>query len=149
MQGVQVDRMECDDIVVMDGRSGCKQQDVVESEELLAFFRQQKYLHNLTEHALRKNRPLTVLNFTQDKAALPLSLSDKKGLSELEHTCLHALSMRAFPGGPSVVEISVDNDLQEEASPSNSKGTSKTPVATTPTAILDSDLPQIVSLLGI
>lgn len=145
MQGVQVDRMECDDIVVVDGRSGSKQQDVVESEELLAFFRQQKYLHNLTEHALRKNRPLIVLNFTQDKAAL----SDKKGLSELEYTGLHALSMRAFPGGPSVVEISVDNDLQEEASPSNSKGTSKTPVATTPTAILDSDLPQIVSLLGI
>lgn len=67
---------------------------------------------------------------------------------KLEQMCLQALSMRMFSGGPSI-EITIDYYHQEEDlenCTSNNKGCT-TSVATPP-AILDSDLPEIVSTLS-
>lgn len=64
---------------------------------------------------------------------------------KLEQMCLQALSMRMFSGGPSI-EITIDYYHQEEDlenCTSNNKGC--TTSAATPPAILDSDLPEIVS----
>lgn len=134
--------MECKGLVEETRSSpSCKQ---VESEDFCVFFRQQKYLHNATEHALRRNKPLIISNLMHEKVPSVLT-EDLTGTPDVEQTCLLALSMHAFPGCPSI-EISVIEDFQEEnleASPSSSKG-STTPVSTA-TAILDSDLPQIVS----
>ncbi|KAK3007227.1 hypothetical protein RJ639_016169 [Escallonia herrerae] len=144
-EGVQVDKMECDQLVE-EARSSPSCKEEVESEEFSVLLRQHKYLHNLTELALRKNRPLIILNLMQNKAPMLLA-EDLSGTPEFELKCLLALSMRAFPGGPSI-EISVSNNVQEEAQElcsSSSKG-SATPVSTA-AAILNSDLPQIVSII--
>uniref|UniRef100_A0A5B6YTU5 Putative chromatin assembly factor 1 subunit FAS1 n=1 Tax=Davidia involucrata TaxID=16924 RepID=A0A5B6YTU5_DAVIN len=144
-EGVQVDRMESDHLVE-EARSSPSCNPESESEEFRVSFRQQKYLHNLTEHALRKNQPLIILNLMHEKAPL-LMAEDLAGIPKHEQMCLQALSMCAFPGGPPI-EISIDNNVREEDQEvcmSNSKG-STTPVATV-AAILDSDLPQIVSVI--
>ncbi|XP_057471860.1 chromatin assembly factor 1 subunit FAS1-like [Actinidia eriantha] len=144
-EGVQVDRKGSDCLVEeSNSSSGCKQE--FESEEISVLLRQQKYLSNLTEHALRKNQPLIILNLRHEKAMLFTS-EELTGIVKLEQMCLQALSMCALPGGPSL-EISIDNNFQEElqdASMSESKDCT-TPVTTT-TAILDSDLSQIVSAI--
>ncbi|KAK9291305.1 hypothetical protein L1049_019250 [Liquidambar formosana] len=144
-EGVQVDRMESS-LLVEDARSSpsCKQE--VESEEFHVFLRQQMYLQNLTEHALRKNQPLIILNLMHDKAPF-LIAEDLSGTQKLEQTCLQALSMRMFPGG-SPISIIMDENMQnedQESCPSNSKG-STTPVAAV-TAIPDTELPKIVSAI--
>ncbi|XP_059628604.1 chromatin assembly factor 1 subunit FAS1 isoform X4 [Cornus florida] len=144
-EGVQVDRMESDRLVE-EARSSqsCKQE--LESEEFCMLLRQQKHLRKLTEHALRKNQPLIILNLMHEKA--PSSTAeDLTGSLKLEQTCLQALGMRAFPGG-SFIEISPGSNVLEEdqeACPSSCK-VSTTPVATA-TAIMVSDLPQIVSAI--
>ncbi|CAO2832616.1 unnamed protein product [Amaranthus hypochondriacus] len=116
------------------------------SEEYTAWIRQQKYLNNLTEHALRKNQPLIIVNMMHDKEHL-LSAEDLTGTLKAEQMCLQALCMRALPGGL-YIEVPSDNNLLEEnqeACTSNSKGsTGATGVATT---IPDSDLPKIVSII--
>lgn len=132
-----------DSVQAANNLSSCKQ---VDSEELSVFFRQQKYLHNLTENALRKSRPLIISNLLHEKG-IPVVNGASKGTSELEQTCLLALGMRALPGYPSV-EISLNEDVQDEnleASPSSNKGKT-TPVADT-TAIPDSDLSEMVSFV--
>ena len=54
-----MDRMEIDDdIDGADSSPSCKND--IEIEEFCALLRQQKYLNNLTEHALRKNQPLII-----------------------------------------------------------------------------------------
>ena len=145
MQGVQVDRKGSDCLVEeSNSSSGCKQE--FESEEISVLLRQQKYLHNLTEHALRKNQPLVISNLMHEKASL-LMTEEIDGTPKLEQMCLQALSMRLFPGRPTI-EISIDINLREEDQDTcaiNSKD-STTPVAPTP-SISDSDLPQIVSTL--
>lgn len=144
-EGVQVDKMETDP-TVEEARSspGCRTE--FESEEFCVLLRQQKHLHNLTERALRKNQPLIILNLMHEKISL-LMAEDLSGTPKLEQMCLQALSMCAFPGGP-LIEISVTNDLQDEdkeACLSNSRS-STTPVSTG-MAIVDSDLPKIVSTI--
>ncbi|KAK1402881.1 Chromatin assembly factor 1 subunit A [Heracleum sosnowskyi] len=143
-EGVQ-DKMESDEDSVQAANrvSSCKQ---VDSEELSVFFRQQKYLHNLTENALRKSRPLIISNLLHEKV-IPVLNGASKGTSELEQACLLALGMRALPGYPSI-EISLNEDVQDvnlEASPSSNKGKT-TPVANT-TDILDSDLSEMVPII--
>lgn len=130
-----------DPVQAANNLSSCKH---VDSEELSVFFRQQKYLHNLTENALRKSRPLIISNLLHEKA-MPVLNGASKGASELEQTCLLAVGMRALPGYP-FIEVSLDGEVQDEnleASPSSNKGKT-TPVANT-TAILDSDLSEMVS----
>ncbi|KAL1803170.1 hypothetical protein ACET3Z_031817 [Daucus carota] len=142
-EGVQ-DKMESDEdsVQAANSLSSCK----ADSEELSVFFRQQKYLHNLTENALRKSRPLIISNLLHEKA-IPVLCGASKGTSELEQTCLLALSMRALPSYPTI-EISLSEDVKDEnleASPSSNKGKT-TPVADTK-AILDSDLSEMVPII--
>lgn len=131
------------DITVNEPKSspGCQQN--IESEEFSALLRQQKYLNNLTDHALRKSQPLIISNLMHEKASL-LNAEDLVGTAKLEQTCLQALSMRIFPGGPPV-EISLNNeqDHDQQACLSSGKGCS-TP-ASTVSAIPDSDLSTLVS----
>lgn len=121
--------------------SGCQQD--LESEEFSALLRQQKYLNNLTEHALRKGQPLIILNLLHEKDSL-LNAEDLAGTSRMEQMCLQALSMRMFPGGPPT-EISLDNEQDHDREACLSSGKSCITPVSTPTAIPDSDLPTIVS----
>ncbi|XP_059665638.1 chromatin assembly factor 1 subunit FAS1-like [Cornus florida] len=139
------DRMDSDHLVEEAKTSpSCKLE--VEGEEFCLFIRHQKCLHNLTESALRKNQPLIISNLMLEKAPL-LVAEDLTGTLKLEQMCFQALRMRALTGFP-LIEISIDNNVLEEsqeASPSHTKGCT-TPAATV-TAILESDLPQIVSVI--
>lgn len=141
-EGVQVDRMETD-VAIEEPRSSpsCKQDS--KSEEFCALLRQQKYLNNLTEQALRRNQPLIILNLMHEKAAL-LMAEDLSGTPKLEQTCLQALSICVFPDS---VEISIENkeDGDQEACRSSGKG-STTPISTV-NAIPDPDLPSVVSAI--
>ncbi|KVI07544.1 Chromatin assembly factor 1 subunit A [Cynara cardunculus var. scolymus] len=117
-EGVEVERMDHTNLVE-DARSSpsCAQ---LETEELSVLFRQLKHLNSLTEHALRKNRPLVILNLIHEK---PQSLLTQDH-SESEQMCLQALSIRVFPVGPPI-EILAGDDIQEEVQedcPSSSKG---------------------------
>ncbi|KAI7735944.1 hypothetical protein M8C21_005128 [Ambrosia artemisiifolia] len=129
-EGVEVDRKDHHDII--EDATSSPNCDLVETEELFILF---KHLNTLTEHALRKNRPLLIFNVMHERSK-----------SESEQMCLQALSIRAFPVGPSV-EILAGDDMQEEIRedcPSSSKS-SVLPVASWTATILDSDLPEIVS----
>uniref|UniRef100_A0A803L429 Chromatin assembly factor 1 subunit FAS1 n=1 Tax=Chenopodium quinoa TaxID=63459 RepID=A0A803L429_CHEQI len=145
MQGVDTDRSQSNfEAGVTTSPLGCKPETL--SEEYSSWMRQQKYLHNLTEHALRKNQPLVIVNMMHDKAHL-LSAEDLTGSLKVEQMCLQALSMRVFPGGMSI-EVPSDNNLREEnqdACTSNSKGSTAATMVVTP--IPDSDLPKIVSII--
>ncbi|XP_061368570.1 chromatin assembly factor 1 subunit FAS1 [Gastrolobium bilobum] len=143
-EGAQVDRMDTDiDIEGADRSPSCK--DDIESEEFCALLRQQKYVNNLTEHALRKSQPLIIPNFIHNKEFLLLD-HNISGTLKLEHMCLQALCMYAIPGS-SYIEISMDKTQNEnkEACLSNGKG-GATPVSDVAT-IPDSDLPIIVTTI--
>ncbi|PPS13746.1 hypothetical protein GOBAR_AA06830 [Gossypium barbadense] len=144
MQGVQVDRMEID-VHVVETQSSHINEQVTQNEEFGALLRQQNYLNNLTEHALRKNQPLIILNLLHEKASL-LMAEDLNGNPKLEQACLQALSMLACPGAPSV-EISLDSMVydNQEACLSGGKAVA-TPVSSVE-SIPDSDLPLIVSTI--
>ncbi|XP_071712026.1 chromatin assembly factor 1 subunit FAS1-like [Rutidosis leptorrhynchoides] len=141
-EGVEVERMEHSDLVEdAKSSSSCSQ---IETEELSILFRQLKHLNILTEQALRKNRPLVILNLLHEKSksnSLPTP-----DCSESEQMCLQALSIRAFPGGPSIEIISGDDtqEVQDEY-PSSSKSSVVT--ASSGQVISDSDLPEIVSII--
>lgn len=144
-EGVETDRNQSNlEAGVTPSSLGCKPEAI--SEEHSAWIRQQKYLHNLTEHALRKNQPLIIVNMIHDKAHLLLT-EDLTGTLKVEQMCMQALSMRAFPGGLSI-EVPSDNNSREEnqeACTSNSKGST---VATGSTStITDSDLAKMVSVI--
>lgn len=137
-----MDRMETDiDFEGADSSPSCK--DDIESEEFCALLRQQKYLNNLTEQALRKNQPLLITNLIHDKEFL-LSGHNLSGTPKLEQMCLQALSMCLIPGS-SHIEISIDKMQNEdqEACISIGKG-GATPISDV-SAIPESDLPIIVS----
>ncbi|KAF8393777.1 hypothetical protein HHK36_019975 [Tetracentron sinense] len=143
-EGVQVDRMESDFVDDAESLPSCKQD--LECEDFRLLFRQQKYLHNLTEQALRKNQPLIISNLMHEKATL-LIFEDLSGTPKLEQMCLQALSMQVFPGGPPI-EIVTDHetpDKDQEVCHPQSKGGTTAVVAVT--VILDSDLPKIVSAI--
>ncbi|KAL3520441.1 hypothetical protein ACH5RR_018590 [Cinchona calisaya] len=142
-EGVEVDKTDPNDLVE-ETRSSLGSKEALPSEAVSQLFRKQKYLHNLTEHALRKNQPLIVLNFMHQKASL-LSADSVTGSEKLEQMCLQALSICAFPDGPSVQVSSDDREEDQGACTSNSKLSSMT-LASAPT-IVDSDLAQIVSVI--
>lgn len=135
-----MDRTETDvDVEGAGNSTRCKD---IESEEFCSVLRQQKYLNNLTEHALRRNQPLVIPNFPRDKDCLLLS-HNLSGTPKLELTCLQALSMRLIPGS-SCIEISLDEiqDEDQEASLSTGKSAALNYVMA---AIPDPDLAIIVS----
>ncbi|KAI9078374.1 hypothetical protein K1719_039593 [Acacia pycnantha] len=110
-EGAQVDRSETDigiDIEGAESSIGCKD---IETEEFCTVLRQQKYLNNLTEHALRKNQPLIITNLMHDKDCMLLS-HNLGGNPKPELMCLQALSMRLIPGS-TCIEIYMDK-MQDE-----------------------------------
>ncbi|KAK7295219.1 hypothetical protein RJT34_18124 [Clitoria ternatea] len=143
-EGAQVDRMETVNDIEGADSTPCSKDDI-ESEEFCALLRQQKYLNNLTEHALRKNQPLIIPNLIHDKDILLLDC-DSNGTPKLEQMCLQALSMYVIPGS-SYIEISVDKmqDEAQETCLSTGKGVANpsSDVAVIP----DSDLPVIVTTI--
>ncbi|GMI78848.1 FASCIATA 1, NUCLEOSOME/CHROMATIN ASSEMBLY FACTOR GROUP B, FUGU 2 [Hibiscus trionum] len=143
-EGVQVDRMVTD-VHAEETQSPHNSERDVQNEEFGALLRQQKYLNNLTEHALRKSQPFIILNLLHEKVLL-LTAEDPNGNPKLEQTCLQALSMRVFPGGLPV-EISIDSmeHDNEEACLSGGKANA-TPVLSV-ASIPESDLPLIVSTI--
>ncbi|KAK6137789.1 hypothetical protein DH2020_028469 [Rehmannia glutinosa] len=142
-EGVNNDEMESDDLVE-EVRNCHNPEQQVQSEEFCTLLRQQKYLNNLTEHALKKNQPLIILNLMHEKTTL-LSAEELTGTEKLERMCLQALSIFHFPGF-SDIEISVHDDVVDEDNEASSNKSSATPLATA-AAILDSDLPQIISII--
>ncbi|CAN4126663.1 unnamed protein product [Withania somnifera] len=143
-EGVQVDKVESHDAEGSKNLSSSAQEGL--GEEFAVLLRQQKYLHNLTEQALRKNKPLIILNFMHEKA--PLSFADElTGNEKVEQMGLGALSICSFPGRSSI-PISTWNDVVErdsEASPSGSKASTAQVAASA--ALVDSDLHQFVSVI--
>ncbi|XP_031381599.1 chromatin assembly factor 1 subunit FAS1 isoform X1 [Punica granatum] len=136
-EGVQVDRMETDPAEVR--TTSCEQE--VESEDLLVLLRQQKYLHSVTEHALRKNQPLIISNLKHEKS-LQSNPEDFSGTAKLEIMCLQALCIRMFSGDTAPdVWISNDLDEEEEDCPARNKNSKQPPVNVI--AVSDSDLPTI------
>ncbi|KAG0456306.1 hypothetical protein HPP92_024094 [Vanilla planifolia] len=117
-----------------------------ESDELKTFFHQQKYLHSLTEQALRKCHPLIMKSLRHEKPGLTNDGS-RPGTAGLEEICLQALCMRPCPGG-SAIEIPTDhlpNKDQEQCTPQakNLSATSLPSAAVTP----DSDLLEFVRVI--
>nr|QKZ93426.1 FAS1 [Vuralia turcica] len=143
-EGAQVDRMKKDiDFEGADSSPSCK--DDIESEEFCTLLRQQKYLNNLTEQALRKNQPLLITNLIHDKEFLLLG-HNLSGTPKLEQMYLQALSMCMIPGSTHI-EISIDKmqDEDREAFLSTGKG-GATPISDV-AAIPESDLPIIVTTI--
>nr|BAJ53153.1 JHL23J11.8 [Jatropha curcas] len=143
-EGVQVDRMETELSVEKARGSPSSKQDS-ESEEFCKLLQQQKYLNNVTETALRKNQPLIILNLMHEKVPLFVA-EDLTGTSKLEWTCLEALRVRKFPGGPSMEISTVDIQAEaREACVSNGKtnSTHVSPAA----AIPELDMPIVVSTI--
>lgn len=117
-----------------------------ETKELSALVREQNHLHYLTEHALRKNQPLIVLNFMHEKSSLIFD-GDLGGTNRTEQICLQALRMCPFPCAP-LVEITLDDgnvDDQEACTSSGTSKTSKTPPSNA-IAMSDSELRTVVSM---
>ncbi|XP_050911967.1 chromatin assembly factor 1 subunit FAS1 [Lathyrus oleraceus] len=145
-EGAQLDRMDTDVSHAEADNSPCSKDDI-EAEEFCALLRQQKYLNNLTEHALRKNNPVIIPNFVLDKDP---SLLDHNisGIPKQELMCLQALSMYTIPGGSYIeLELSTDKiqDEDQEASPSTGKGAATPPSDLA--AIPETDLPIIVTAI--
>ncbi|KAF7846979.1 hypothetical protein BT93_L3517 [Corymbia citriodora subsp. variegata] len=109
-----------------------------------ALLQQQKHLHNVTEHALRKNQPFIITNFYHEKSTKQMA-GEVSAAQKLEQLCLEALSMLVFPGAKLPICLA-DNSLNEdeEDCPANSKSCS-TPVMHAD--VPDSELPTIVSTI--
>lgn len=116
----------------------------LQSDEFCTLLRKQKYLNNLTEHALKKNQPLIILNLMHEKTTLS-SAEELTGTLKLERLALQTLGIFPLPGFPNT-EISVPNDVVDGDREAVSNKSSTAPLATAAT-ILDSDLPQIISII--
>ena len=139
-QGVQLDRMDTDDVDEVRSTPSSKQD--MEGKELYSVLKQQKHLHNMTNLALRKNQPLIILNLLHEKDSL-LMAEDLDCTSKLEQTCLAALSMCLMPGG-CLIEMSVDGMADEDPEvcvPSDKDNGTQISTST----ILDSEMTAIVS----
>ncbi|KAG9142402.1 hypothetical protein Leryth_020804 [Lithospermum erythrorhizon] len=143
-EGVEMEKMELDEL--NEGRNSTASLDTPQCENIVLLLRQQKYLRSMTDHALRKNQPLVILNLAHEKAPLLLA-EDLMGVDKIEKMCLQALSMCAFPDSPPI-EISVCDNMVEENKEacSTTSDTNILPVATG-AAISDSDVPQIVTVV--
>ncbi|KAK6915786.1 LOW QUALITY PROTEIN: Chromatin assembly factor 1 subunit A, partial [Dillenia turbinata] len=142
--GVEVDRLKSD-IVLDEPRIPPVFRQDPEDEKFSVLLRQQKYLQNVTDHALRKKEPLIILNLMNEKTLL-LIAEGLSGTPKLEQMCLQALSMCLFPGGVAI-EVPIDEitpDDQIGCPPIDRENV--TPPTTVP-VIEDSDLPQIVSVI--
>ncbi|KAL3653980.1 hypothetical protein CASFOL_003661 [Castilleja foliolosa] len=141
-EGAHSDEMECDELVE-EVRNMPDSENQVQSEEFCTLLRQQKYLNSLTEQALRKNKPLIILNLMHEKTML-LPADELTGTEKLEQTCLQALSIRPLPDfmniGVSMHNNIVADDLEALSNNSSIRSHANA-------AVLDSDLPQIISII--
>ena len=137
MQGVETDRTG-NSAVAEATDSSLSGKPEAESEEYSERIRQQKYLHKLTEHALKKNQPLIIVNLMHEKMEL-LSSEDLTGTSKAELICLQALNMRALPGGLSI-ELPCDNNFPEESQEASTPGATRGAVS-----VSDSELCEMVN----
>ncbi|KAI3836284.1 hypothetical protein MKW92_024570, partial [Papaver armeniacum] len=148
-EGVHVDSMEVDSDDDGEAQSSATCKENVESDELHILLRQQNYINKLTHNALLKNKPLIISNLMHEKAAL-LMAEDLHGTSKIEQMFLQSLSIRPFPGSANI-EISADNNQEEDEEVSKSHNKSKSSTTSTPSApvsvIEDKDLPTIVSVI--
>ncbi|KAL3323658.1 hypothetical protein AABB24_038025 [Solanum stoloniferum] len=143
-EGVQVDKVESHDAEGSKILSSSAQEGP--SEEFAVLLRQQKYLHNLTEQALRKNKPLIILNLMHEKA--PFLLADElTGNEKVEQMCLGALAICSFPGYSSIPISTCDDVIEGDSEPCPSGSKAITPLIASPAALADSDLPQVVSVI--
>ncbi|KAG8390710.1 hypothetical protein BUALT_Bualt01G0111800 [Buddleja alternifolia] len=142
-EGVKGDEMDSDDMVE-EVKSVPSSEQQAQSEEFCTLLRQQKHLNNLTEHALKKNHPLIILNLMHEKTTF-LSAEELTGTPKIERMCLQTLSICPFPGFPDI-KVSMDNDVVDEEQEASTNKSSATSTATG-AAILDSDLPQIISII--
>lgn len=143
-EGVQADEMDSDELVE-EVRNLPSSGEQVQSEEFCTRLRLQKYLNNVTEHALKKNQPLIILNLMHEKTTL-LPAEELTGSEKLENMCLQALCIRPFPDFPET-EVSIHNDKVVEDLEALPNKSSSTPPATA-AAISDSDMPQIISIIN-
>ncbi|KAL1532830.1 chromatin assembly factor 1 subunit FAS1-like [Salvia divinorum] len=145
-EGVQTDDMECDELAE-EVKDHLDIKEQVQSEEFCSLLRQQKYLNNMTEHALRKNQPLIILNLTHEKTTLS-SAEELSGLEKLEKMCLEALCICPLPDFPTA-EISIrNNEVDEDLEPLSNKSSSTPPSTAAATTIPDSVMPQIISIIN-
>ncbi|XP_047966615.1 chromatin assembly factor 1 subunit FAS1 [Salvia hispanica] len=146
-EGVPTDVMECDELAE-EVRDHLDTKDQVPSEEFCSLLRQQKYLNNMTEHALRKNQPLIILNLMHEKTTLS-SAEELSGSEKLEKMCLQALCIRPLPDFPAT-EISIcNNEVNEDLEPLSNKSSSTPPSTAAATTIIpDSDMPQFISIIN-
>uniref|UniRef100_A0A1D1XWI5 Chromatin assembly factor 1 subunit A n=1 Tax=Anthurium amnicola TaxID=1678845 RepID=A0A1D1XWI5_9ARAE len=109
-EGVQVDSVRTD---CMSDEAGSSPRCTpnMENEEFFALLRQQKYVDNLTQLALRKNQPLIITNLLHEKSEITTG-KDPFGASKVERICLHMLCMVACPGGPIIEPF--DNQSSED-----------------------------------
>lgn len=143
-EGVQVDKVESHDAEGSKILSSSAQEGL--SEEFAVLLRQQKYLHNLTEQALRKNKPLIILNLMHEKA--PFLLADElTGNEKVEQMCLGGLAICSFPGYSSIPISTCDDVIEGDSEPCPSGSKAITPQIASPVALADSDLPEVVSVI--
>ncbi|KAK1431502.1 hypothetical protein QVD17_07961 [Tagetes erecta] len=146
-EGVEVDRMDENELTEDVKSSPYHAQ--TETGEISVLFRQLKHLNTLTEHALRKNKPLVILNVMHEKSKSKSNSLSTQDCSESEQMSLQALSICVFPVGSSI-EITTGDDVQDEIQedqPSSSKSNVVPAASGTVTAISDSDIPEIVSII--
>ncbi|GER43208.1 chromatin assembly factor 1 [Striga asiatica] len=143
-QGVDTDCRNSDDLVE-DLKNPLNSEQQIQSEEFRTLLRQQKYLSNVTDHALRKNCPLIIMNLMHQKTTL-LSADELTGTDKLERMCLQSLSIRPLSGLPQV-DISIHCDVVVEENEAFHDTPITTPPPVTSAAILESDLPQIISII--
>ncbi|KAL8159365.1 hypothetical protein V2J09_000902 [Rumex salicifolius] len=145
-EGVQSDRSPCN-LEEDDAGLPHSSNTGVISEEIFNWVQQLKRLHNLTEHALRKNQPLIIANTRHEKSHL-LCSDNLTGTPKIEQMCLQALAMRPFPDGL-IVEVHSDDNLQsqEQEICSPTKKGHLLPAESSMSTISDSDLSKIVSVI--
>ncbi|XP_010528632.1 PREDICTED: chromatin assembly factor 1 subunit FAS1-like isoform X2 [Tarenaya hassleriana] len=142
-EGVQVDRMDIDPSVRETSSPASKQDQ--ESQDFRALLHQQKHLHGLTEHALKKCQPLIICNLMHEKTP-HLTAKEVDGTQKMEQICLQALVMRPLPGSP-LIEISMNME-DEDPEVSNSPCSSNTPPPPPSVKSMpDLDLLTVVSII--
>ncbi|XP_042004178.1 chromatin assembly factor 1 subunit FAS1-like [Salvia splendens] len=144
-EGVQADEMECDELVE-EVRDHPDIKEQVQSEEFCSMLRQQKCLNNMTEHALKKNQPLIILNLMHEKTTLSPA-EELSGSEKLEKMCLQALSIHPLFDSPATETSINNNEVDEDLEALPNKST-PTPSTAASAGIPDSDLPQIISIIN-
>ncbi|XP_073040417.1 LOW QUALITY PROTEIN: chromatin assembly factor 1 subunit FAS1 [Primulina eburnea] len=140
-EGMYDDEMDSDEYYE-EARNVPSSEQPVQCEDFITMLQQQKYLNNLTEHALKKNQPLIILNLMHEKTVL-FSGEELTCVEKLERMCLQTLSVRPMPGLPSICITSESDGVAKDLETSSNKSSITTPLGTG-VALQDADLPQMI-----